>query len=403
MKLQLPWSHLPPQAKRGLLVHALHWQAVQIGTLFVGVYLFRLGHGYALPAWHAFCTYISIPFGFWLGAVLTRRRGAGASLRSGLFVYAVFQAVILALGERAGAHAGALGLWWGLGVGLYWQAWVLLMVDLSKEGRDRDTLLGSNQAAYFFASFTGAPLAGFFLTRFEGTGGYPWIFGAGLLLFVAAWVVSLPLVGRTQHSAGALLRLLKTRKPQGWNAGLLSAALMGVMSVGSMLLPLLISYDSGGGEGHSGAYAALVALAGFAASALVARLGHPERRRGFLFWSALAVAALSLPLAVDRSYVLVLLYGLGMAVAMSVFNVPLFAAQIAIVESSRRFKHRRADALFLREVPLGLGRALACGAVLWGVQGLESLALTVLLLAMALLPLANYALMKNWLGPSPAS
>lgn len=395
--MKLPWSGLSPQAKRGLLVHALHWQAVQIGSLYVSVYLFRLGHGYALPAWHNFCSYAAIPLGYWAAAGLTRRRGAGTSLRAGLGVYAVFQALILLLGPQAADYAGRLGFLWGLGVGLYWQAWVLLMVDLSREGGDRDILLGNNQAMYFFASFTGAPLAGWFLTRFDGQGGYPWVFGFGLLLFLAAWLVSLPLKGRTQHSASAVLRLLKTRKPAGWSASLFSAALMGFVSVGGMLLPLLLSFDTGGDEGHSGAYTGLVALAGFAASALVARRGQPQRRGSFLFWSALAVAALCLPLALGRSYALVLLYGLGMSVAMSVFNVPLFAAQIAIVESSPRFKHRRADAMFLREVPLWLGRAVASGAIVWGVVQLHSTVLTGLLLAMALVPLGNYALMRRWL------
>lgn len=397
MSLKLPWSGLSSQAKRGLLAHALHWQAVQIGSLYVSVFLFRLGHGYALPAWHAFCNYSTIPVGYWMAAGLTRRFGAGTSLRLGLSVYAAFQLVILLLGEQAGAYAGSLGLLWGLGVGLYWQAWVLLMVDLSEDGADRDRLLGNNQAMYFLASFTGAPLAGWFLSRFEGTGGYPWVFGLGFILFVAAWVVSLPLKGRTQHSASAVGRLLKTRKPEGWGAGLFSAALMGLLSVGGMLLPLLISYDTGGGEGHSGVYTALVALAGFTASALVARHAHPRHRRGLLFWSALAVAACSLPLAVDRGYGLVLLYGLGMAVAMSVFNVPLFATQIAIVESSPRFRHRRADAMFLREVPLWLGRAVASGAILWGVKALQSQALSLLLVAMALVPLSNYLLMRRWI------
>jgi MFS transporter, YQGE family, putative transporter len=395
--MRLPWSALSPAARRGLLAHALHWQAVQIGSLYVGVYLYRMGGGYALPAWHAFCSYLSIPVGYWLAAALTRRRGPGASLRLGLGIYALFQAAILALGPQAGAWAGSLGLLWGMGIGFYWQAWVLLMVDLSAESRDRDAMLASNQSVYFLASFTGAPLAGLFLTRMPGTSGYPWVFGASLLFFVLAWALSLGLRGRPQHSGGALLRLLKARKPAGWNASLVSAALMGFLSVGALFLPMLISFESGGSEGHGGSYAAWTALGGFAASALVARLGHPSRRADFLLWSALVIAGLTLPLAFDRSYSLVLLYGLGMAVAMSVFNVPLFAAQIRIIESNPRFLHRRADAMLLREIPLNLGRALACGVVLWGVTDLRSGALTLLLAGLAFAPLVNYATVRPWL------
>jgi YQGE family putative transporter len=400
--LKLPWSDLSPQAKRGLLTHALHWQAVQVGQLYVSVFLFRLSHGYALPALHAICQYALIPPGYWLAAVMTRRWGAATSLRTGLTVYAIYQACILALGPGAAAWAGPLGALWGLGVGLYWQAWVLLIIDYSRDGHDRDAMLGSNQALYFLANFTGAPVAGLFLARFSGTTGYPWAFGAALLLFAAAWTVSLGLKGQPHHGAGAVRRLLKVRKPKGWNASMLSTVFMGLMNVGALFLPMLLAYESGGSEGYGGVYAALTALAGFVASALVGRWGHPERRGGWLFWSACSVAVLVFPLALHRAYGLVLLYGLGTAIAMSAFNVPLFATQISIMESEPRFRHRRADAMFIREWPLALGRCIACGTILFFVQDMRSFALGALLSFLALCPLMNYATLRPWLIRRPA-
>jgi hypothetical protein len=181
---------------------------------------------------------------------------------------------------------------------------------------------------------------------------------------------------------------------------MVSAALMGVMTVGSNFLPVLLSYTSGGDEGHGGGYAAWTAVAGFAASALVARRVKPELRGRFMLWSAIAVALLTVPLAAWRGYQWVMVYGLGMAVAASLFNVPLFAAHIRIVEAHPRFRHRRADAMFLREIPLNTGRVLASSVVLWGVTELSSPALTVLLLVLAVTPLLNYALMKNYLTDS---
>lgn len=382
-----------------MLAHALHWQAVQVGQLYVGVYLHRVSHGYGLPALHALASYLFIPLGYWMGGVLARSRGPGAGYRMGISLYAAYQALILLLGPRAAGWAAPLGALWGLGVGFYWQSWILLMVDLSDEGRDRDSILAANQSVYFLASFTGAPLAGFFLSRFEGTSGYPLAFGASVLLFVTAWFVSLGLKGKRQHGSGAVLRLLQTRKPSGWNAMLFSAFLMGALSVGSMFLPMLLAYDSGGSEGYGGGYAAVTALVGFAATAWMARLGHPERRSGLVLWGGLAVTALILPLAFGRGYLLVLLYGLGMAVAMSAYNVPLFAAQIRIVETSRRFLHRRADAMYLRELPLNLGRIVVCALILWGVQDLHSGALTWLLLVLAAIPLLNFLVLRPWLGP----
>jgi hypothetical protein len=39
--LKPPWHGLSAQAKRGLLAHALHWQAVSVGQLYVSIFLFH--------------------------------------------------------------------------------------------------------------------------------------------------------------------------------------------------------------------------------------------------------------------------------------------------------------------------------------------------------------------------
>lgn len=398
------WGRLSPPARRGLLVHALQWQAVQVGSLFTSVYLFRLGGGYRLPALYALFSYAAVPAGYWLAAHLARTRGSGAALRSGLAVFALAQALVLGLGTGAADWVLPLGLLWGLGVGLYWQAWVLLIVDLTDEHEDRDRMLGANQACYFIAGLSGVPLAGAWITWAGGTRGYGAVFAAVLALFVAAWWLSLPLAGRPQHGSSALGRLLRARKPAGWAAGMWSAVATGLLSVGSQFLPMLLSYDVGGDEGHGGVYTAFTAFAGFVTASLVARLGHPERRGALVGWSALAVCLLTLPLALLRSYSMVLVYGLGMAVSMSVYNMPLFAAQIRIIEADRHFRHRRGDALFLRELPLAAGRITACAAVLWGAAWRGGAGMSVLLGVLAATPLLCYAVLRDHLsGPRAIS
>ncbi len=395
---RLPWLKLQAPARRALTVHALHWQAVAIGQLYVGVYLYRLSHGYALPAWHAFWSYLTVPLGSALGASLTRRWGPGAALQAGLFVYASFQAVILGLGDHAVAWAGSLGAWWGVGVGLYWQAWTLSMMDLTIEGNDRDVIMGGDQAVYFFANFTAAPLAGWFLGSFSGTAGYPWAFGLSLLLFSAAAWLSRSLEGKAHPGHSSLLRLLRVRKPVGWNACMLSAVLMGVMTVGTLFLPMLLAYDVGKGEGMGGLYALATALLGFAATWAISRFGHPERRGGFLLFAAATVALLTLPLAWHRSLALVMLYGMAMAVSLSWFNVPLFAAHLRLIEADRHFGHRRAEAIYIREIFIAVGRCCASAVVVWGVVDISSRGLTWLLVGVAFTPLLNYLVMRRYLS-----
>lgn len=391
---RLPWAGLSADARRGLLAHALHWQAVSIGSLYTSIYFFRLSHGFAVPAWHVFCSYLLIPPGYALGAWMTRRWGAGTAYRAGVAVYGVFQGIILWLGTDSVQWAGTLGAWWGIGVGLYWQGWVLLIMDLSVDGADREAMMGSNQAVYFLANFTAAPLAGWFLSRFEGTSGYPWAFGASLALFAAAAWVSLPLRGKALHGSSAFGRLLRIRKPRGWTAIFFSSALMGVMSVGALFLPMLLSYAVGRSEGLGGLYALFVALLGFLASWSISHWGAPKMRGSFMLVSAGLVFLLSLPLALHRSFALILCYGVAMALHMGLFNVTAFAAHISLIEAHPRFRHRRADAMALREIGIAAGRCLASGAIVWGVVDVASMGLTWLIVGVALTPFLNYLVMR---------
>jgi YQGE family putative transporter len=271
-------------------------------------------------------------------------------------------------------------------------------MDLSIEGGDRDAMMGGNQAVSFLSNFTAAPLAGFFLAAFSGTAGYPWAFGVSLLLFsIAAWM-SRRLQGKAHPGSSATLLLLRSPKPRGWGACMASSVLMGVMTVANLFLPMLLAYDVGKGEGMGGLYALATALLGFAAAWAISHLGHPERRRYFLLLAAIAVALLTLPLAWHRSLGLVMLYGAGMAISLSWFNVPLFAAHLRLIESDGLFAHHRADALALREGAIAIGRCLASGVVVWGVVDIRSLGLTWLLVGVAFTPLLNYLVMRRYLS-----
>jgi len=148
-------------------------------------------------------------------------------------------------------------------------------MDLSTEGADRDTMMGGNQGVYFLANLTAAPLAGLFLARFVGTGGYPWAFGLSLILFAASIWVSLPLQGKIHPGSSAVRRLLVIRKPRGWKPLLFSAGLMGVSSVAMLFLPMILAYDVGKSEGLGGLYALGSAVVGFSGTWAFSHFSKP--------------------------------------------------------------------------------------------------------------------------------
>ncbi len=393
--MRMPWHGLDMQARRGLLAHALYWQAAAIAFQFVNIYIFRLSHGYAKPALYQIWSNGCIPAGFALGSWIARRRSSSATFRSGLLVFLFFLIAMLVLRERCVEWIPLIGLLSGLAIGLYWQGWTLVMMDLS-ENHQRDAMLGTSQWVYYVAYLTSAPLAGWFLSRFSGLEGYSWVFAVATLMLAMAWIVSLPLKTSRLHGGGSFKRLMKARKPAGWGYMAVSAMLTGLFSVSAMFLSILISYEAKGSETGTGSYNFLNAACGFVAAWVISRSAKPRNRLRILWISALVTALFTLPLALNRGFLMILLYGAGMAVTLCFYNVPLFSTHLRIIDDAPRFKARRADALTFREIFIDGGRVLGYAFVMLAVTNIDSASLSWFFVAIAVLPLINTWLMRRF-------
>jgi YQGE family putative transporter len=361
---------------------------------FINIYLFRLGHGYRDPALFQIWTNGMIPLGFMLGSAIARRRSSAGAYRAGLFFHLVLLLVVLSLRQDCVKQIPLIGTIYGLGAGLYWQGWILMVVDLSDDST-RDSMLGTQQWVYFVSGLTGAPLAGWFLATYSDLQGYNYIFAFSSFFLAAAWAVSLPIQSKPLHGAGSALRLLKARKPKGFWAMNASSALMGLLSVSAMFLSALIAYEAKGNEKGTGSYTFVNAALGFLAAWWMARAGKPASRLRTMWIAAAAVALVTLPLAFHRSFAAILLYGAGMAIALSFYNVPLFSTHLRVLSENPHFHARRADALAIREGAINLGRVAGFAFILAYVGNIGSGALGLFFLAIALTPLLNTWLMRR--------
>jgi YQGE family putative transporter len=390
----LPWQRLSPDARRALLCHGLYWQAVAMAFTFINIYLFRLGHGYREPALFQIWTNGMIPLGFMLGSAIARRRSSAGAYRAGLAFHLLLLLLVLWLRQDCVKQIPLIGCIYGLGAGLYWQGWILMVVDLSDEST-RDSMLGMQQWVYFVSGLTGAPLAGWFLAKSGDLAGYNSIFFLSTLFLAAAWAVSLPIISKPLHGAGSALRLLRARKPKGFWAMNASSALMGLLSVSAMFLSALIAYEAKGDEKGTGSYTFVNAALGFLAAWWMARSGRPASRLRTMWIAATAVALVTLPLAFQRSFSAILLYGAGMAIALSFYNVPLFSTHLRVLAENPRFHARRADALAIREGAINLGRVAGFAFILFFVGDIGSGSLGLFFVAIALTPLLNTWVMRR--------
>ena len=393
--MNYPWKNLSGDAKRALLVHALYWQLMALGGGFINIYLDRLADSLAQPALYLLVFNLTIPFAFWLGGKEARKGGSPRSLRFGLVLLEVYFLAFLLLQGRAVDFLFPLALLGGMATGYYWLGFMLLVMELAND-HQRHAFFATGQSGLFFANLSTAPLVGLFLAWMPGLAGYTWMFAAAVLLGALAIYLSLPLKTPPLRRSGSILRLLKARKPRGWWAHLWSNMLMGMASVASLFLAGLMAYEALGNESGAGSYSLVNAIFGLITAWLVAGRLQPHNRRKMMFWSALLIAALTLPLAFDRALPLVLLYGAGMAVMQSLFGVPMVSTHMALIDAAPRFQARREEVMVIREVFINLGRAVLLLylylMITWG----QEQALTHVFALLAIVPLINWWLMKKY-------
>ena len=390
-----PWKNLNPLAKRALLVHALYWQLMALGGAFINVYLFRLGGGMSLPAYYQFFFNLAIPFAFWMAGKAARKGGSPRSTRIGLVLLEIYFLCFLVLREDSQKVIEGLAIVGGLATGFYWQGFMLFAMELVKD-HERHAFIATGQSGLFLASITTTPLVALFLTWMPGLEGYAWVFAAATGMCALAILVSLPLKTPPLQRAGSIKRLLKARKPVGWWPSLFSNLMMGMGSVGALFLASLVAFQVQGNETGSGHYSLANGLFGLVAAWLVARGLKPANRKASMFYAAVAIAALTLPLAWLQVLPLILLYGAGMAVMQSLFGVPMVSTHMALIEASPRFAARREEVMTIREVFINLGRCSLNLYLFFALaRGWEG-AIGHVFVLLALVPMANYLLMRKY-------
>lgn len=350
-------------------VHVLFVSGVGLSTTFVNVYLWRHGGGLGAVLDYHVALFLALIPGGAAGGVLIGRRDRASALRVGVAAHAGFFLAVLLLGRGAPAWTWPLGALMGAGMGFYYVALSVMVLDLSPDGQ-AGPLVGAMDRARLAAMTVTPFVAAFAIDRLTPARGYPAVFAGSLALFVAAGLYSGRLAARRDGRPLAIGATL-WRPRRRWRTFLVAQGLRGVRDGVFLFLAAILVFERAESELVLG----LFALGSGALSWLVTRWVAErvaERAR------RLRLMALGVALSVGAAASLAFLpglwgvapFGLLEALAVPLVAVPFSSESYAVVAEDRRAARRGVGYMVAREVPLNFGRLVGVALLLVVVETL---------------------------------
>lgn len=336
-------------------VHVLFVSGVGLSMTFVNVYLWRHGGGLGVVLTYHIALFLSLIPGGALGGYLIGRRNRVAALRLGVAAHSAFFLAVLVLGRGAPSWVWPLGILIGAGMGFYYVALSVMILDLSPGGR-AGPLVGAIDRARLAAMTITPFAAAFAIDRLTPDRGYPAVFAASAALFLAAALYSGRLAGRTDGRPLALGSTLVRPRPR-WRRFLVAQCLRGVRDGVFLFLAAILVFERVQSELILGVFALGGGTVSWLVTLHVAR--HVEAREQRLRYMGVGVAlsvAAAASLAVLPGLGGVAPFGLLEALAVPLVAVPFSAESYAVVAEDPEGERRGVGYMVAREVPLNLGR-----------------------------------------------
>ncbi|MFC5648134.1 MFS transporter [Paenibacillus solisilvae] len=393
---------LDSQAILLLAVQGLLGIANALSGTFLPIYLWKASQSLALIGWFNFSQYVVSGLTFWLAGKWVKEHNKMNSLRLGVALSGVFYFIVLLLGKSAVAYAIPLGMFNGLSLGLFWVAFNVVYFEITEPGnRDRFNgwagLLGSG------AGIIAPWISGFLITANKGERGYTIIFTISAITYAIAAVLSFWLKKRAANGHYEWLHGIRQLRQKGnpWRLAVPAIIAQGVREGVFMFLVGLLVYMATTNEQKLGNFSLLTSLVALISFWIIGKVLTPPRRKTAMMLGTFAITLVILPLFWPLSYGTLLWFGLGTALFMPLYIIPMTSTVFDLIGRDEQSAKQREEFIILREAGLTIGRVIGISAYLVVLPFVSHSPQTVpwLMLAVGAFPIVSWLLMRNFLRP----
>lgn len=392
------------QAVLLLAVNGLYLLASALAGTFLNVYLWKSRQDYVMIGWFALSQQLAVGLSFWLAGKWVKEHNKMNALRLGLAVSGFFYLLVLWLGGRASSYIWPLGLTLGVSIGVFWLAYNIIYFEIT-EADNRDFFNGWIGLLGSLAGIIGPFLSGWMISRLQGERGYRVVFMLSLGIYAAAAILSFFLKKRKSEGEYLWLEPWRELRRSGsrWRpvaAALFFQGLRG--GVFAFLIDLLV-YIAAQTESKLGQFALITSAVSLISYFAAGKWFKPCYRSAGMLAGGILLLAVIVPLIWKVSYGTLLVMGIGTALFMPLYILPMTSISFDLMGESAESASKRVELVVLRELSLMSGRVLGMFAFI-GVLSVNSSqrAVIVLLLVLGAAPLGSWIVLRRKLHRSRA-
>lgn len=208
---------LSKDGKLLLFVGILFLSGMTIASTFVNVYLISLTDNMGLMILQNVSNYAALLGAFLFGTYYVKKGSILTLLKVGIISSVIYYSLILFLKEQAGNYLIFLGIFNGIGMGLYYFAFNILVGKLTDE--DQRAAFFSYQTSFSYIFGVVAPMiSGAIIVRYSELTGYYILFAVSVLVYILAIVMSCLIKQIHINEQYHVLPILKLKNNKYWSA-----------------------------------------------------------------------------------------------------------------------------------------------------------------------------------------
>ncbi|MGN7358295.1 MFS transporter [Paenibacillus sp. SAF-054] len=397
-------AHLDRQSQLLLAVNGLIVLAAALSGTFLNVYLWKSKQDYVMIGWFTVAQQIAVGLTFWIGGKWVKEYNKMNALRAGIVLSGLFYLVVLWIGTDVVHWIWPLGILLGVSIGIFWLAFNVVYFEVTnRENRDLFNgwvgLLGS------ITGIIGPWFSGLLITWLKGDKGYRLIFTISLVIYALAVVLSFFLKKRDRGSNYHWMEPVAQLRAKGspWRLMAPGLAAQGIREgVFAFLIGLLV-FVATKQEAKLGQFSLITSAISLLTYWIAGKWYKPRYRSAGMLAGAVLLWIVILPLFWRTGYGPLLILGIGSAIFMPLYILPMIASGFDLMGLSDETVEKRVELVVLRELSLMVGRLI--GAFVFIIVVMVSktpLTITIVMLVLGASPVLSWFFVRRLLSEKSA-
>lgn len=353
----LTFKSFSTELKYYLLMNTFFCFGSALSGVFQSVFLWKLDKTYSLLAYYSLYWSISIIISFVVCSWVARKTSPMITMRLGFIFYLLAYLIILIFHGTLSNHIMLLGVSMGLAMSLYYTGVHMAVLDLTTNDK-RDSFLYIQGVLNTVGGVVAPLLAGILISQFDGMIGYYVVFIATCVFFFISFLVSLKVKGNPIAPKSYFWDVIKHPSRE-WKKMYPVMFADGIVSgVYWTFLVTMITFKVAGGELNLGIFNTAAEIVSILAFTILAKFSSPDYRIRIFAIGAVSIFLSSLLLSALPVFISLIVFGIIQPLASNMINTSMNAMIYASIEMDPDYKDKRLDYIIIREIPLGIGRAI---------------------------------------------